>query len=134
MVLTQALLPALRKGPGHVVPANSTVGMRAKPGWAAYASSKFGLRAFADSLRAEEQCHGIRVTSLYLGRTATPMQQQVHAQEGKYYDRSRWIQPETVAQAVLQVLDCPRDANVPELWLWPTTTAAARLPAAHVLG
>ena len=100
MVLTNALLPALRARRGHVVFANSSAGIHAKPGWAAYSSSKFGLRGFADSLRAEEKGSGIRVSSLYLGRTATPMQRQVHAQEGWDYDPSRWMQPETVADSV----------------------------------
>ena len=119
IVLTNALLPALRTRRGHVVFANSSAGIQAKPGWAAYSSSKFGLRGFADSLWAEEKGSGIRVTSLYLGRTATPMQCQVHAQEGREYDPSRWMQPETVANSVLQLLDMPRDADVPSLWIRP---------------
>lgn len=119
MVLTNALLPALRARHGHVVFANSSAGIHAKPGWAAYSSSKFGLRGFADSLRAEEKGYGIRVSSLYLGRTATPMQRQVHAQEGWDYDPSRWMQPETVADSVVQLLNLPRDADVPALWIRP---------------
>jgi NAD(P)-dependent dehydrogenase (short-subunit alcohol dehydrogenase family) len=124
MVLTSALLPALRRGRGHVVFANSSTGIDAKPSWPAYCASKFGLRAFADSLRAEEQHHGIRVTSLYLGRTATPMQQRVHEQEGWEYDPSRWIQPETVATSVLQLLDLPSDASIPGLWIRPAASGA----------
>ena len=119
MVLTRALLPALRKRRGLVVLANSSTGIDAKPDWAAYCASKFGLRAFADSLRAEEQANGIRVTSLYLGRTATPMQQRVHAQEGWDYDPSRWIQPDTVAASLLHLLDLPQDANFEGLWIRP---------------
>jgi short-subunit dehydrogenase len=125
MLLTRALLPALRQRRGHVVLANSTACWHAKPGWAAYASSKSGLRAFADSLRVEEQQNGVRVTSLYLGRTATPMQESVHAQEGWTYDPSLWIQPETVAQAVTGVLDVPPDAAIPEVWITPNGGACA---------
>ena len=119
MVLTSALLPALRQRHGHVVFANSSAGINARAGWSAYGASKFGLRAFADSLRAEEKSNGIRVTSLYLGRTATPMQRQVHAQEGWDYDPSRWMQPATVADSVVQLLDLPRDADIPALWMRP---------------
>ena len=54
--------------------------------WAAYAASKYGLRAIADALRAEEVAHGVRVTQCYLGRASTPMQEKVHEQEGKAYD------------------------------------------------
>lgn len=119
IVLTNALLPALRERRGHVIFANSTAGIHAKPGWGAYSSSKFGLRGFADSLWAEEKGSGIRVTSLYLGRTDTPMQRKVYAQEGWDYDASRCMQPETVAESVLHLLDLPRDADIPALWIRP---------------
>ena len=54
-VLTRLCLPALRSARGTVVFVNSGAGLVAHPGWSAYAASKFGLRALADSLRAEEQ-------------------------------------------------------------------------------
>ena len=118
-VLTKALLPALRAARGTVVFVNSGAGLAAHPGWGAYAASKFGLRALADSLRAEEAEHGVRVTSVFPGRTATPMQARVHDQEGAEYDESRWIRPETVADAILHVLDLPGDATIPELVVRP---------------
>jgi len=118
-VLTRLCLPALRAARGTVVFVNSSAGLVANPHWSAYAASKFGLRALADSLRAEEQEHGVRVTTVYPGRTATPMQQKVHAQEGKDYDASDWIDPGTVAGAILHVLDLPGDATVTDLTIRP---------------
>lgn len=117
--LTRLALPALRAAAGTVVLINSGAGLFAHPQWSAYAASKHGLRALADSLRAEEAAHGVRVTSIYPGRTATPMQEQVHAQEGKEYDAADWIRPETVADAVLHVLDLSADATVPDLTIKP---------------
>jgi short-subunit dehydrogenase len=114
-VLTRACLPALRRAQGTVVFVNSTSGLRANPAWSAYAASKFGLRGFADALRAEEAEHGLRVTSVFPSRTATPMQEKVHDQEGKEYDASEWITPETVADAIVHVLDVPPEATIPEL-------------------
>jgi short-subunit dehydrogenase len=114
-VLTRACLPALRRAQGTVVFVNSTSGLRANPAWSAYAASKFGLRGFADALRAEEAEHGVRVTSVFPSRTATPMQEKVHDQEGKDYDASDWITPETVANAIVHVLDVPTEATIPEL-------------------
>jgi NAD(P)-dependent dehydrogenase (short-subunit alcohol dehydrogenase family) len=116
-LLTRACLPALRAASGTVVFVNSGSGLHAHPQWAAYAASKFGLRALADALRGEEP--DLRVTTVYPGRTATPMQEKVHAQEGREYDASAWIRPETVADAVLGVLDLPRDATVPDLVVRP---------------
>jgi NAD(P)-dependent dehydrogenase (short-subunit alcohol dehydrogenase family) len=118
-VLTRVALPALRAARGTVVLVNSGAGLVAHPQWSAYAASKFGLRALADSLRAEEQEHGVRVTTVYPGRTATPMQQKVHDQEGKEYDAADWIDPETVVDAILHVLDLADDATISDLTIRP---------------
>ncbi|MXG91714.1 SDR family oxidoreductase [Nocardioides flavescens] len=118
-VLTRRALPALRAARGTVVLVNSGAGLFAHPGWSAYAASKHGLKALADSLRAEEQEHGVRVTSLFPGRTATPMQAKVHEQEGKDYDPAAWIDPATVVDAVLHVLDLPGDATITDLTVKP---------------
>ncbi len=117
--LTRLALPALRRARGTVVMVNSGAGLFAHPQWSAYAASKHGLRALADALRAEEQEHGVRVTSVYPGRTATPMQAKVHEQEGKPYAAEDWIDPDTVAAQVLGVLDLPRDATVSDLTIRP---------------
>ncbi|MAO82090.1 SDR family oxidoreductase [uncultured Nocardioides sp.] len=118
-VLTRVALPALRAARGTVVLVNSGAGLFAHPQWSAYAASKHGLRAFADSLRGEEAAHGVRVSSVYPGRTATPMQEKVHAQEGKEYDADDWVRPSTVAAAILHVLDLPGDATIPDLTVKP---------------
>jgi short-subunit dehydrogenase len=117
--LTRALLPALRTARGHVVFVNSGAGLSAHPQWSAYAASKFGLRALADALRAEERDRGVRVTSVYPGRTATPMQEKVHRQEGREYDAGAWIAPETVAAAIVNALDLPRDGEVADVTVRP---------------
>ncbi len=119
MVLTRVLLPALRARRGLVVLVNSGAGLSASANWSAYAASKFGVRAFGDSLRAEESSNGVRVTTIYPSRTATPMQAKVHQQEGSDYDPDRWIQPDTVARSILHVLDLPADASITELTIRP---------------
>jgi short-subunit dehydrogenase len=118
-VLTRLALPALRATGGTVVFVNSGAGLTARPTWSAYAASKHGLRALADSLRAEELQHGVRVTSVFPGRTATPMQAKVHEQEGKDYDAEQWIQPATVVDLILRVLDLSADATIPEVVISP---------------
>lgn len=117
--LTRTALPALRRARGTVVLVNSGAGLRAHPQWAAYAASKHGLRALAEALRVEEAGTGVRVTSLYPGRVATPMQEEVHRQEGKTYDASQWIAVDTVVDALVHVLDLPADATLTDLTLRP---------------
>ncbi len=118
--LTRLALPGLRAARGTVVFVNSGSGLHVNPTWAAYGASKFGLRALADGLRQEEQDTGVRVSTVYPGRVATPMQQRVHDQEGKAYDEGQWIRPETVADSILHVLDLPRDATIDDLRISPT--------------
>jgi NAD(P)-dependent dehydrogenase (short-subunit alcohol dehydrogenase family) len=118
-LITAAALPALRRAGGTVVFINSGAGLTSHAGWAPYSASKFGLKALADSLRGEEAEHGVRVTTVYPGRTATPMQEALHAHEGMPYDPERWIQPETVAKAVLHVIDLSQDAAIPDLSVRP---------------
>jgi short-subunit dehydrogenase len=118
-VLSRELLPHLRESRGTVVFVNSSAGLTASAEWSAYAASKFGLRALADALRAEEVEHGVRVSTVYPSRTATPMQEKVHEQEGRTYDASRWISVETVVDTILHVIDLPADATIPDVTVRP---------------
>lgn len=117
--LTRLMLPQLRVSRGRVVFVNSGAGLTAHAGWSAYAASKHGLKALADALRAEEAEHGIKVTSIYPGRTATPMQERVHQQEGRPYDPARYIDPASVATTILTALDLPADAHLTDLTVRP---------------
>lgn len=116
--LTRILLPALQEVGGHVVFLNSGAGQRVRPGWTPYAASKFGLRALADGLRAEEP--GLRVTSVFPGRIDTDMQRDLVAIEGGEYDPSAFLKPETVAAAVVSAILTPADAHPTEIVLRPT--------------
>ncbi|MFE0020010.1 SDR family oxidoreductase [Amycolatopsis sp. NPDC059021] len=115
--LTRRLLPALRAAKGHVVVINSGAGQNARPGWGPYAASKFAVRAFADSLREEEQA--LRVTSVYPGRTDTEMQQALVASEGNDYDPDRYLRPESVAAAVRTAVTASPEAHLTEVVLRP---------------
>ncbi|WAC57712.1 SDR family oxidoreductase [Gordonia sp. SL306] len=116
--LTRLLLPALREAGGHVVFVNSGAGRRANPGWAPYAASKFGLRALADALRAEEPT--LRVTSVFPGRIDTDMQRDLTAIEGNEYDPSKFLKTSTVANAIVHAIATPADAHPEEIVLRPT--------------
>jgi NADP-dependent 3-hydroxy acid dehydrogenase YdfG len=113
VALTQALLQALRAAEGQVIFINSGAGLGVLPGMASYSASKFALRAFADSLRAEEPA--LRVTSVHPGRIATEMQRQLREFEGGEYDEAAYLRPETVAEAVAKVIATPPDAQVNEI-------------------
>ncbi|MCR6489482.1 SDR family oxidoreductase [Amycolatopsis sp. OK19-0408] len=115
--LTRLLLPALRTARGHVVVLNSGAGRNARPGWSPYAASKFAVRAFADALREEEP--DLRVTSVYPGRTDTPMQQDIFKGEGREYDTSHLLKADSVATAVVTAVSATPDAHQTEVILRP---------------
>jgi NADP-dependent 3-hydroxy acid dehydrogenase YdfG len=117
VALTLALLPALRAAGGHVVFINSGAGINASPGLASYTASKFALRGFADSLRNDEP--SLRVTSVHPGRIATAMQEGLVAYEGRDYDPSKFLSPDTVAKVVADAVNAPSDAHVNEVIVRP---------------
>lgn len=118
-LLTQLLLPTLREHHGQVVFINSSVGLKARPGVGPYAATKHALKALADSLRDEVNAEGVRVLSVYCGRTATPMQADLHERERHPYRPERLLQSEDVAQIVVAALGLPRTAEVTDIHIRP---------------
>ncbi|HYW97781.1 MAG TPA: SDR family NAD(P)-dependent oxidoreductase [Candidatus Elarobacter sp.] len=118
-LLTQGLLPMIRARQGQIVFVNSSAGLRAGAKASQYASTKHALKALADSLREEVNAAGIRVMSLFLGRTASPMQAMVHEMEHRKYSPELLIQPEDVAAVVINALTLPRTAEVTEVSMRP---------------
>ncbi len=117
--LTQLFLPALIASRGQVVFINSSSGRRARAGVGQYAATKHALRAVADSLREECNASGVRVASLFLGATATPMQAALRAGQGLDYEPKRFIQPNDVAELIASILALPRTAEVTDIMMRP---------------
>jgi short-subunit dehydrogenase len=116
-LITRRLLPSLRARHGQVVFVNSSAGLTAKANGSSYAASKHALKALADSLREEVNPEGVRVLSLFPGRTASPMQAAVHAMEGRAYRPQLLMQPEDVAAVAIHVLGLPRSVEVTDISL-----------------
>ncbi len=57
--------------------------------------------------------------TVFPGRTATAMQEEVHRFEGQPYDPERFLQPQDVASVVLNALSLPRSAEVTEVRVRP---------------
>jgi NAD(P)-dependent dehydrogenase (short-subunit alcohol dehydrogenase family) len=119
-MMTKSLLPRLLERQGEIVFVNSSAGYHpGHAGFGAYAASKHALRALADSLRAEVNPKGVRVLTVFPGRTATEMQKEVHRFEGNDYDPARFLRPEDVASTVVHALTLPRTAELTELHIRP---------------
>jgi len=113
--LTRRLLPGLRQRRGQIVFINSLAGLNTHSGLAQYSATKFALRAVADALRAELGDDGVRVMSIYPGKTDTPMQQSLYETAGKDYPRAQLVPPEAVAESVVTALRTPRTAEIIDL-------------------
>ncbi|MFZ0885548.1 MAG: SDR family NAD(P)-dependent oxidoreductase [Candidatus Acidiferrales bacterium] len=119
-LLTKTFLSMLKASGGQVVFINSTLGINAKrPEVAQFAASQHAMRAIADSLREEVNADGIRVLSVYPGRTATPRQERLYREEGKAYRPDLLMQPEDVAAMVVSALCLPRTAEVTDIHMRP---------------
>jgi len=117
--LTQALLPQLVSARGQVVFVNSSAGLVSRAGVSQYGATKHAAKALADSLREEVHGDGVRVISVFPGRTATPMQAQVREMEGRAYDPEACLRAEDVASVVLHALTMPESAEVKDISIRP---------------
>jgi NAD(P)-dependent dehydrogenase (short-subunit alcohol dehydrogenase family) len=73
LAVSQAFLPALRRGRGRLLFLSSIGGRVALPFNGPYHASKFGLEAIGDSLRQELRPSGIEVILIEPGSIATPI-------------------------------------------------------------
>jgi PAS domain S-box-containing protein len=118
-ILTQSFLPMLRSRQGQIVFINSTAGLSAEANVGQYAATKHALKAITDSLRQEVNSDGIRVLSVFNGRTASPMQAAVHASEGRTYCPEKLIQPDDIASVVIHALSLPKTAEITDVQIRP---------------
>jgi short-subunit dehydrogenase len=117
--LTKHLLPEICASRGQIVFVNSSIVNNAAAGTIQYAATKHALKGLADGLRQELNARGVRVISVYPGRTATPLQAWISATEGRQYRPENLLQPEDIAAMVLQALLLPATAEVTDILIRP---------------
>lgn len=118
--LIMGLLPLLADSKGDIICVNSSQALKASAGVGQYAATKHAMKAFIDSLREEVNGKGIRVTSIYLGRTAGQTQRQLFATEGRQYRPERLIQPADVAHVIGAILQMPPTAEITDINMRPS--------------
>ncbi len=118
-LLTQSLLPMLKRRKGQIVFVNSSQGLQARAQVGQYAATQHALKAMADSLRDEVNTDGVRVLSVHPGRTATPRMEAIFRMEGREYKPELLLQPEDVAEVVINALVLPSTAEITNISLRP---------------
>jgi NADP-dependent 3-hydroxy acid dehydrogenase YdfG len=117
--MIQTMLPLLRKSAGQIVFINSSAGLRSPATSGQFSATQHAFRSIADSLRDEVNPLGIRVLSVFPGRTATPRIAKLFEKEGRAYQPDLLMQPEDVAEMVTHSLRLPRTAEVTDISIRP---------------
>lgn len=115
-VLTQALLPKIKKASGDILFMNSTAGINYWKKVGQYSASKHALKAIANSLRKELIDDKVRVSSLFLGSVDTPMQVRNQKLKGiQTYNPEIYMTPEIIADIVLFMIKLPNYASITDI-------------------
>ena len=76
---------------------------------------KAALKAVADSLRKEVNRKGVRVLTVYLGRTATPTQRKSSKRKAGFIAPETLLQPIDIGSVVVNALSLPHTAEVTDV-------------------
>lgn len=109
---------------GDIVNMSSISALRLVPDTAAYTTSKAGVRAFSDALRADLAESAIRVTEVLPGLTRTNIILKRHrgdrALEKAYFDQARIaLDPEDIARSVIFALEQPPHMQIAQIYILP---------------
>lgn len=128
IAVSQVMMEMLRTAQGRIINVSSVSGLDSAPFLAPYASSKFALEAFSDSLRVELAIWKIKVILIEPGDVATPMLEKFNYELLTYNQnlpkrawelygpifewekeiKSRGMQPQVVAEAIEKALTTTR--------------------------
>ncbi len=95
-----ALIQMRKQGVGTIVNIVSTSGLTGHPGSSGYAASKWALRGFTESLRAECRGTDVRIISVYPSYMKTSL-----FDESLPQDIDTYLSPESVAREIVENLD-----------------------------
>lgn len=118
----RASLPYLKaRGAGHIVAISSGAGQRGYADLAAYSASKFAVIGFMESLAEEVGPHGIKCTTILPGSILTEFgptslsEKQARLASGE----RKYLRPEDVSNAIVQVLQQPANVWTQQVNVWP---------------
>ncbi|MEK7063621.1 MAG: SDR family oxidoreductase [Patescibacteria group bacterium] len=95
-----ALVEMAKIGKGTIVNISSTAGLVGRPTSSGYSSSKWAVRGYSDSIRAECEGSGIRIVAVYPGGTKTHL-----FDEKLPKDFENFMTPESVAEKIIDNLE-----------------------------
>jgi NADP-dependent 3-hydroxy acid dehydrogenase YdfG len=125
MFMVHSSLPHLLARKGSIVQISSVAGRVVRAGGGAYAATKFGIGAFAESLRQEVTTKGVRVVVIEPGVVDTELREHITDQQAAAalaarIKDNRNLQSDDVAAAVLYAVTQPDHVAINEITLRPT--------------
>ena len=104
---------------GKIVNIGSVAGEHGIPGQAVYCASKFGLAGFSDALGRELNAqNGVKVINIAPGGINTPLWNSLNPYPGG--DPAQLLQPDELAQIIMQVISQPGHVVVKKLIVFPS--------------
>ena len=101
----KSVLPhMIKQKSGYIINISSGAGKTGFANLSVYCASKFGVIGITESLAEEVSDYGIKVFSVCPGAVATQMQKEFMSNEEFEKRKNQMIQPEEVAQRVLQLV------------------------------
>ena len=101
----RSVLPhMIKRKSGYIINISSGAGKTGFANLSVYCASKFGVIGITESLAGEVSDYGIKVFSVCPGTVATQMQKEFMSNEEFERRKNQMIQPEEVAQKVLQLV------------------------------
>jgi NADP-dependent 3-hydroxy acid dehydrogenase YdfG len=116
-LLSQGVVPLLARAKGQIIFLNSSVVRSPGHGVAAYKATQHALQGLVDSLRQDFNKRGVRITSLFPGRVATPRMRRIYARRNQAYRPGLLLSAEDVAKLVVAVTELPRRLEVTDVQL-----------------
>jgi NADP-dependent 3-hydroxy acid dehydrogenase YdfG len=101
---------------GHLVIIDSLGGRRLTQQMPSYGVSKFAVRGFSESLRAEAAQLGVRVTLIEPSAVATNVASELPNLLRRMIETPfHLLRPEDIGEAVLYAVTCPPTVNIDEI-------------------
>lgn len=131
LYVTSASLPHLvaatdtaERRVADIVNISSVAGRVASAGYGVYSMTKFGVNAFADSLRKEVTQRHVRVGVIEPGGVQSELVShntgEVLEEIQEFFDSTETLVPDDIADAVAYMVTRPRRASVGQIWVMPT--------------
>ncbi len=119
--ITQKLLPHLKNTKGNIIFLNSIASLLSyeNKDTILYATSKHAKKALATAMGKALAKEGIKVTNIFLGSTATPMQERIQKNRGNIYEPKKYMPSKEVAEIMISILKIPSNMTISDITLTP---------------